>query len=147
MLDVFIIMYEQDFPNLNQEGFQVTSAINVSYNCIAWAAGDNNKWWWPDNFKICYWPEDIPRQDSVDAFIKMFGKFGYSPCENRELEDGYEKIAIYANDTAVTHASRQLPTGKWTSKLGQSHDIEHTLIGLNSKKYGMVQQILKRKIK
>lgn len=30
------------------------------------------------------------------------------------------------NGRVWTHAARQLPTGKWTSKLGRSEDIEHT---------------------
>jgi hypothetical protein len=45
----------------------------------------------------------------------------------------------------VTHAARQLPSGAWTSKLGDWEDIEHNaLSGLESSFYGRVSIILKR---
>jgi hypothetical protein len=41
------------------------------------------------------------------------------------LEPGFEKVALYGGGLLYTHAARQLPTGKWTSKLGKAEDIEH----------------------
>jgi hypothetical protein len=44
-----------------------------------------------------------------------------------------------------THASRQLPDGKWTSKLGSSFDICHsTPYTIQGRLYGMVSCILCR---
>ena len=40
---------ESSFPNLKADGYQVTSPQSLEYNCIAWAAGDNTQWWWPDD--------------------------------------------------------------------------------------------------
>ena len=55
---------------------------------------------------------------------------GYAPIgEDGPLQDGYEKIAIYALDGEPTHAARQLDTGRWTSKLGKHEDIEHDTPG------------------
>lgn len=72
---------------------------------------------------------------------------GYEVCDNTELEVGFEKIAIYGDsDGEATHAARQLPNGKWTSKLGRWEDIEHELEGLTGEMYGEVKQILKRPI-
>jgi hypothetical protein len=51
-----------------------------------------------------------------------------------------------ATDGEPTHAARQLPNGKWTSKLGRWQDIEHELDGLVGEMYGTVKQILKRAI-
>jgi hypothetical protein len=53
-----------------------------------------------------------------------------------------------ATDGEPTHAARQLPNGKWTSKLGRWQDIEYELDGLVGKMYGTVtvNQILKRAI-
>jgi hypothetical protein len=42
------------------------------------------------------------------------------------------------------HAARQLANGRWTSKLGELEDIEHTLNGLDGIWYGSVMLILKR---
>jgi hypothetical protein len=63
------------------------------------------------------------------------------------LELEYQKIAIYIDVSGTpTHAARQLPNGKWTSKLGWLEDIEHELDGLTGDRYGCVAQILKRPI-
>lgn len=137
-------MYQRFFPNLDKEGYAITSAQTPKYNCIAWAAGDNTRFWWPDTGNVLYWPEDLPRNDSLEVFIIMFNKFKYVVCDNAELEENFEKIAIYVKDGVVTHAARQLSNGKWTSKLGQEHDIEHTLSGLDGPCYGKVAQIMKR---
>jgi len=114
-------------PNLDSGNHQITSPSTDRYNCIAWAAGSNAKFWWPE--KYCYWPEDAPREVTLDAFLSAFGTLGYVKCEDGDLEDGYEKIAIYAiheNSILVpTHAAKQMQDGKWTSKLGRLEDIVH----------------------
>ena len=46
-----------------------------------------------------------------------------------------------------THAARQLLSGKWTSKLGKSVDIEHDTTDVVARGlYGEVVQIMKRAI-
>jgi hypothetical protein len=39
---------ESLFPNLRADPYAVTSPASTVYNCIAWAAGDNTRWWEPD---------------------------------------------------------------------------------------------------
>ncbi|MEK0192863.1 DUF7689 domain-containing protein [Microcoleus anatoxicus] len=57
------------------------------------------------------------------------------------------KIAIYVLDGKPQHASRQLPNGKWTSKLGQYEDIEHNYLeGLEGSIYGEVSCVMKRRL-
>ena len=62
------------------------------------------------------------------------------------MEAGFQKIVIYLDDDdKPTHASRQLETGKWTSKLGREIDIEHdTPEVLNGPEYGTAKIIMKR---
>ena len=43
-----------------------------------------------------------------------------------------------------THAARQFPGGRWTSKLGPAEDIEHELEELAGPLYGEVVLILRR---
>jgi hypothetical protein len=81
-------------------------------------------WWWPFSWQ---WPIAFPQDETVAAFVKVYGMHGYSPCVDGSLEPGYEKIALYAIGPAVKNVARQLPGGKWTSKLGMYFDIEHTL--------------------
>jgi len=139
---------EKTFPSLNESGYTVTSPETTDYNCIAWAANQTDAWWWPDSFNLGYWPPEIPRKESIDAFIKAYGLLGYVICENSQLETDFDKIAIYIDSSGKpTHAARQLTNGRWTSKLGQLEDIEHnTLDSLSGSEYGTVSVIMKRPI-
>ena len=78
--------------------------------------------------------------------MSMFATLGYMPCGNAELERGFDKLAIYADDLgSPTHVARQLSTGAWTSKLGVAEDVEHdTLARLEGILYGNVGQVLRR---
>ena len=139
---------ERTFPNLLLTGYQITSPATAEYNCIAWAAEDDTAWWWSDAYGLGYWPPQAPRMETLEAFIAAYGLIGYQPCSDAQLEAGYEKIAVYVDAAEVpTHAARQLPSGQWTSKLGEWEDIEHhALDGLYGNTYGRVGQVLRRLI-
>jgi hypothetical protein len=66
-------------------------------------------------------------------------------CGDADLEDGYEKVALYALRGIPTHAARQLPSGAWTSKLGALEDVQHPLDGLQVEDYGAPVRYLKRR--
>jgi hypothetical protein len=88
---------------------------------------------------------DAPLLDSLDAFVPAFATLGYERCSDGILEDGFEKIAIYQSSDGVQHASRQLNTGYWTSKLGRLEDIEHSSPAeLEGSDYGAVVQYIRR---
>jgi hypothetical protein len=137
---------EQIFPGLAGSDYRVTSARDRDYNCIAWAVGDSHKWWWPGtDVEREYWPPGVPRERTQDAFVAVFASLGCTVCEGENPEAGYEKIALFADvDGKPTHAARQLPNGRWSSKLGKSEDIEHGLHDLEGTLYGKVLLILKR---
>ena len=137
---------EDCFPQIAQRGYSVTSAETPCYNCIAWAAGDTRKWWWPDPSPFTYWPPSIPRENTLTRFVEAFRTLGYEPCLNADLETGTEKVAVYTDaDGIPTHAARQLESGAWTSKLGREEDIEHAaLAGVEGEQYGLVAQVLRR---
>ena len=61
-----------------------------------------------------------------------------------DLEEGVEKIAIYILNGKPEHAAKQLPDGRWSSKLGDLDDITHTLNGLSGNRYGQAQVFLSR---
>lgn len=125
------------FPILKSSGYTVTSPATIEYNCIAWAAGDNEAWWWPDPFDQYFWPSGIPRVVTIDAFVKAFEFLGYTVCPDANYEQGYEKVAIYAKQDGIpTHAARQINSEKWTSKIGGLEDIEHDINSLSGPIYG-----------
>ena len=143
-------LIERAFPKIRTH-YKITSPEDYKYNCIAFAAGDTNKHWWP---KALYWPEGIPSTEDLNSFIACFKSLGYEECEmNGNFEPGYEKFAIYVSpDNKPTHVSRQFADGNglWKSKLGIYKDIEHSLDGLSGwysyGSYGHVAIILKRKV-
>ena len=133
---------ERAFPNLGSTGYRVASPGDLRYNCIAWAAEDVTRWWWPVGD---YWPPGVPRVVDLSAFTRAYGALGYEPCEDGELGSGFEKIAIYAKGNGVpTHAARQLEDGRWSSKLGKLEDIAHSLEGLAECLYGQIVLFMKR---
>lgn len=135
---------ERSFPQLGVTDYKITSPENPRYNCIAWAACDQDNFWWPNEYG--YWPEGVERSETIDAFIKAYGTVGFSLCDSDGFEPGFEMIALYcdANNTP-THAARLIDEKTWTSKLGQSFDISHTENGLNGDRYGTPKLFLKRK--
>lgn len=93
---------------------------------------------------VCYWPSDVPREISVDAFDQMLRQQGFAPCANRTVEIGLEKVVLYTLAGTPTHLARQLSKGKWSSKLGQAEDIEHTNNALEGPEYGTIHQVYSR---
>jgi hypothetical protein len=140
---------ETDYPNLKTAGYKVTSPDTIDYNCVAWAMEETDSWWWPipengDN----YWTPNVPREETLEAFIQLFATVGYQVCQNAENETNFQKIAIYVLKEKPTHVARQLNNGQWTSKLGSNEDIiHHTLEGLEGENYGQVSTIMKKIIK
>ena len=133
------------FPKLGIS-FQVTSPPDSVYNCIAWAAGVTNDWWWPlENPAEAYWPDGLARVRTLKAFRDVFAKAGYVDCPGEDLELGFLKVAMFADASGLpTHAARQLASGRWTSKLGKAEDIEHDLRDLEGELYGTVALVMKR---
>jgi hypothetical protein len=121
-----------DFPNLRSGNYEEKSLADKRYNCIAWAAGRNDTWWDPavsedsDDPEVDhYWPANAPRDYKVTSLVVAYESVGFAICADGSLEDGVEKIAIYADGPEYMHAARQLENGKWTSKMGLGVDIEH----------------------
>lgn len=105
-----------------------TSDESIAYNCVAWALGFNHIAIWPDAAFDLEWPFPKPEVGNVDDFGQLFALFGYERCATEIYEVGYEKIALYAptEDAPPEHAARQLPDGRWASKLGgRGIDGEH----------------------
>ena len=113
------------FPRLTPANHRTTSPRDDRYNCLAWAVGEDFRWWQPE-FPY-YWPlPDDPDAESRDGLMRAYAAVGFFPADDGGPEPGYEKVAIYADaDGRYTHASRLLTDGRWTSKLGFGVDIAH----------------------
>jgi hypothetical protein len=139
---------EREFPRLALNGYSVTSEATAEYNCVAWAAGDDSRWWWPDAMDQYYWPPTAPREESVRSFVAALAAVGFEPCLNGDHEPGQEKVALFADARGIpTHAARQLPNGRWTSKMGRWEDITHDrLTAVQGAAYGRPVTFLRRAI-
>ncbi len=135
-------MLEKSFPKLRTTLYGLTSPPDRKYNCIAWAVGDKSRNWWPH--RLGYWPAQVTRKATIEAFIEVLGLFGYVPCDSPSHQPDKEKIAIYAVGDSLKHAARQLRSGMWSSKLGPNVDIAHELEGLVGTEYGKVVAVLER---
>jgi hypothetical protein len=138
---------ERLFPKLIESNYSITSPKSIDYNCIAWAAGSDSVWWWPDQMGYAFWPTGVPIAETLNAFIAAFESLGYEVCNSDQYEEGVEKVAIFVDSNQKpTHATKQLASGIWSSKLGQLEDIQHFLDGVSgpTPAYGSVAVILRR---
>ena len=136
------------FPKLTSSNSRESSRACLRYNCIAWAANDATRPWWPNRYGVGYWPQGI-HEETLKAFVATYGSVGYTICDSPWLEEGVEKIAIYTDaDGRPKHAARQLPDGRWTSKMGvRGIDIEHESLALVAgAEYGDIACYMKRPI-
>jgi hypothetical protein len=115
--------WEAQFPHLGN--WVETSSATTDYNCYAFAVGDQERWWDPLPAPGYYWP-DVPLNHRVSTFVEIYKGYGFEPCADGTLEPGVEKIVIYENESGgCDHVARQLPDGRWTSKIGPDEDISH----------------------
>ena len=137
---------EKNFPNLNSNNYQITSPDEPRYNCVAWALGETSRWWQKFPMNGYHWPAEVATGEDMNGWMHVFGLAGYVACQDGSLENGFEKIAIYATgDDDPEHVARQLDSGLWTSKLGGWEDIiHHSLEALENSHYGTARVFMKR---
>lgn len=141
---------ERIFPRLKEKEYEITSPADSTYNCVAWTLGDKSRKWWPNDHlnSFSYWPDDLPNSENIHSFKELYRERGYEECESKEGEDGFEKIAIFANKRGIpTHVARQTEEGKWSSKCDNLHDISHELEALEGEEYGKVICIMRRDVR
>lgn len=118
------------FPNIRKSA-KVTSPETETYNCIAYAAGDQSRWWWPDPVGLFYWPPNVIRLPTLPVFQSAFEAIGFELCANDDFTENYDKIAIYHHKNVPTHAAKLIAPNIWSSKLGKWYDISHSKHCLN----------------
>ena len=116
--------------------------------------GRDDAWWEasPDG----HWPVGVRSDGTIEAVIELFQGFGFTCTSLSDVsyEKGTLKIAIYADEVGYTHVARQLPNGRWTSKIGKLQDIEHDSLEAltsairrigtdNEKAYGNIAQVMR----
>lgn len=82
---------EAAFPELVGTKYSEKSKETDVYNCIAFAFGDVNQWWWPEKGYGIYWPPGFPLSQSVDVLIRICEVHGYSPVRGPNTRLGMRK--------------------------------------------------------
>jgi hypothetical protein len=141
------------FPKLRLDNHETKSNANPRYNCVAFTKGDERHWWEPELYGgKYYWPPEINERDLLKSWVRVFTSDGYEDTNNREVEPGFEKVAIYVSleDKLPSHVT--ISDGHvWKSKLGKGQDIYHATLdileGDQESEYGVVERILKRPVR
>ncbi|HWZ44803.1 MAG TPA: hypothetical protein VNW97_15115 [Candidatus Saccharimonadales bacterium] len=141
------------FPKLVSGTYKPASKATARYNCMGFANDDERHWWEPGLYGGRYhWPPTIRQQDTLESWVELFTSQGYTQVEGRDIEPGFEKIAIFVNltDMSPTHVAKS-DGNIWKSKLGKGQDIEHisleVLEGDQGDEYGVVERVMRRPLK
>jgi hypothetical protein len=132
------------WPKLVDGSFDYDSDFSMQYNCASWAVGETHRL--IDSYSY-WWPDDLEATHTAENYADLYRKYyGFEDCNDGDLEEGVEKLAIFANKSGeFKHVARQLKDGHWTSKMGDYEDISHnTLETVSGGAYGQVALFLKR---
>lgn len=146
-----MICLQLGFTNAAGKLCDKKSPKSDKYNCIAFAMGDVDRWWWPTKKPTAgvFWPLRGAghREPFVSNFMNMLQHQGFALCPSGAYEVGFEKVAMYAKPfDQVTHLARLLSDGTWHSKLGPDEDVIHELEALEGTKYGKVVGFYRKSI-
>lgn len=142
--------WSREWPNLGPHNGRLASPETPDYNCLAFCAGRVDQWWEPyvippDRPEIV-WPAGVHPDNTPQDWAAALATVGFEPCGDGRHEDGFVKVALYANARGdATHVALQTADNRWKSKLGIFEDIEHDDPGaLEGGLYGAVCLFLKR---
>jgi len=135
----------------DQERWTPNSLPDDDYNCFGYAV-DDGKSFWTHELSLTnagyYWPDGVPRSETIEAYSASFATRGWEVCEDGSLEEGFEKVVLYAknNGTQPWHASRQLADGTWVTKFGTNADAVHAEVeALTSRALGRPVRFFRRR--
>jgi hypothetical protein len=125
------------FPNaIIGTNLRYTSLRTEDYNCTAWATEIIHDWVQFDN----------GYDTRISTYISYFEQKNFVRTDNKEVEIGVTKIAIYFEGEEFKHVARQLKNGKWTSKIGDWEDVEHDNIEILFGEFYGTQTIIMQRI-
>lgn len=132
-------------PRVSADNCAITSRASKAYNCVAWVLADEKRWYEPTVSGQYYWPSEGASNYSLESYAEMFVGQGFVACETPLPENGFQKIALYGKRSEFSHVALQMPSGRWSSKLGGWEDVEHdTLEVLSGPIYGKPKLFMKR---
>ena len=89
-------------PGLEPGAYEITSPTTDDYNCISWALGETHRRWDPLGILPDHWPVGLARNDRVETIEAALRLEGFESCDADALEDGMEKVALFADGAHFT---------------------------------------------
>ncbi len=149
-----VIQHSQTAPQVPESvlGGQLSEASvreigprSAAYNSVAWAAGETDRFWWPDESSFYYWPHGVERKDNVTCCVEAFKQLGYESSPYDALEPGFTRVSIFGH-SSIVHVARQISNGLWTSKIGvRGPLVEHGLSAVHGS-YGRPTVFMRRPV-
>lgn len=139
-------------PCLGCDGskLDLRSDPNSLYNCIGYAMGMMDvcvALRHPQKLNWCWWPPTAPRTLDPQSLIAAFEYFGFVVCDNRLVEDGFDKVALYQKNGEWQHAAVIEEDDLYHSKMGVWWDVVHRSGDLfHDDAYGDIYAYMKRPI-
>lgn len=134
---------ESDFPLLIGKQYELSDE-NFTYNCLAYALGDESNWWEPPKQSGQYWPPGYPDDTTLPTVEAIIRCHGFTVQVDIAITPETDAIAIYGAGNEWTHFAKCV-NGRWCSKLGDGHDVvDIRLEDLEGAIYGKVMKILCR---
>jgi hypothetical protein len=105
--------------------------------------GDTENWWEADEDYL--WLNNLDFDNTLSTTELFFQHFGFETIDKPNFKNGLEKIALFSDDGIYcSHVAKQLSPNRWSSKLGISYDVSHTLKSMENGIYGDVVMILQK---
>jgi hypothetical protein len=144
------------FPAVLPENIKFDGKKNDDFNCVAWAFGATNHFWWPYPQAGYHWPASEKIEGSPEAPVEIFDHLLKETLHGTETVDqtpekGFVKLALFttgsveAGNLHSTHLARLMPDGNWSSKLGPSYLVRTgpNIHDMDYGHYGNVEKIYK----
>jgi len=134
---------DRQFPKLKGKNIDL-SPKDFNNNCLAFALGDHQNWWEPPGQYGFYWPPGFPADTTIETVERIIRLHGFTVELDPHSTPENDSIAIYGLHGEWKHFAK-FANGAWSSKLGQSHDVERIdHLDLEIKAYGKCVKILSR---
>lgn len=149
MTDIYIGCKDADsyltyyFKNLNVHDCMEAAPATIRYNCMAWAMGLWDEWYWPSSEIL----DSKNEEEQTLYFCDELHDYGYVQCDEESAmidlwalfdEKGKFKKYTHMSVRNVSAKDKFLHGYDWESKLGSSERIFHPRYSLEGNIYGKV---------
>lgn len=115
------------------------------YKCVSYTIGINNKWSWPKSVDINnYWPINNT-DETIESFDQFYLHHGFTKLKDLSgIYTGSSKIVLYGVDGIPKHASIQIESLIYESKMGRGEIVRHDPFDIENGLFGNIICLYKK---